>query len=399
MWRNKADLDTMSIDDLYNNLEGVKSSQEIQTTRTRKAQEWSVPVETFTSTALVSCDGLSGYDWSDQAKEGPNYALIFGLLISKIDGGYVAFRGNPKGGKITGKRVQNNNNHFCEMKGILRQIVWQEPTTNESFAERMNMDTKMEAAKTMLADPKFLTTFSLAEADLILLAMLQNRVFSNWLFDIDALTRTMNYDPITAGTQSNGFTDPKSSHDDGSKPSSDNGKKVDEDPRKDSECNDQEKEENVNSTNNVNVASTNEVNVVGGKTSIEFPDDLNMPALEDYSIFYFTRNDEDDGVMVDMNNLYKTIQDERGIVIRNKARLVAQGYIQEEGINYDEVFATVVRIKAIRLFLAYASIKNFMVYQMDVKSVFLYGKIEEEVYVCQPPGFGLDKIQYFPRSE
>ncbi|GJV67123.1 putative ribonuclease H-like domain-containing protein [Tanacetum coccineum] len=80
-------------------------------------------------------------------------------------------------------------------------------------------------------------------------------------------------------------------------------------------------------------------------------------------------------------------KDERGIVIKNKARLVAQGYTQEEGIYYDEVFAPVSRIKAIRLFLAYASFKDFVVYQMDVKSAFLYGKIEEEVYVCQPPGF------------
>ncbi|GJX63276.1 putative ribonuclease H-like domain-containing protein [Tanacetum coccineum] len=80
-------------------------------------------------------------------------------------------------------------------------------------------------------------------------------------------------------------------------------------------------------------------------------------------------------------------KDERGIVIKNKARLVAQGYTQEEGIDYDEVFAPVARIEAIRLFLAYASFKDFVVYQMDVKSAFLYGKIEEEVYVCQPPGF------------
>ncbi|GJX25429.1 putative ribonuclease H-like domain-containing protein [Tanacetum coccineum] len=62
------------------------------------------------------------------------------------------------------------------------------------------------------------------------------------------------------------------------------------------------------------------------------------------------------------------------------------GYTQEEGIDYDEVFAPVARIEAIRLFLAYASFKDFVVYQMDVKSAFLYGKIEEEVYVCQPPG-------------
>ncbi|GKD32975.1 uncharacterized mitochondrial protein-like protein, partial [Tanacetum coccineum] len=165
----------------------------------------------------------------------------------------------------------------------------------------------------------------------------------DWLFDIDALTRTMNYDPIVAGTQSNGFAgtkasdnagqarketepvkyyillplwtadppfsqDPKSSHDDGSKPSSDDGKKVDEDPRKDSEYNDQEKEDNVNNTNNVNVASTNEVNIVGEKTSIELPFDPNMPALEDYSTFDFSRDDEDAGAEADINNLDTTIQ-------------------------------------------------------------------------------------------
>ncbi|GKG02654.1 hypothetical protein Tco_0310290, partial [Tanacetum coccineum] len=151
----------------------------------------------------------------------------------------------------------------------------------------------------------------------------------DWLFDINAVTRTMNYEPIVAGIQSNGFActkasdyagqarketepvkdyfllplwtvnppfsqDPKSSRDDGSKPSSDDGKKVDEDPRKDSEYKDQEKEDNVNNTNNINVASTNEVNTVGGKTSIELLDDPIMPALEDYSIFDFIRNDKDD---------------------------------------------------------------------------------------------------------
>nr|GEY19047.1 copia protein [Tanacetum cinerariifolium] len=79
--------------------------------------------------------------------------------------------------------------------------------------------------------------------------------------------------------------------------------------------------------------------------------------------------------------------DKRGIVIRNKARLVAQGNTQEEGIDYDEVFAPVATIEAIRLFLAYASLKDFIAYQMDAKSAFLYGKIEEEVYVCQPLGF------------
>nr|GEW89635.1 hypothetical protein [Tanacetum cinerariifolium] len=83
----------------------------------------------------------------------------------------------------------------------------------------------------------------------------------------------------------------------------------------------------------------------------------------------------------------KNKKDERGIVVRNKARLVAQGHTQEEWIDYDEVFAPVARIEVIRLFLAYASFIGFTVYQMDVKSAFLYGTIDEEVYVIQPPGF------------
>ncbi|GJT24067.1 putative ribonuclease H-like domain-containing protein [Tanacetum coccineum] len=85
--------------------------------------------------------------------------------------------------------------------------------------------------------------------------------------------------------------------------------------------------------------------------------------------------------------VYRNKKDKRGIVIRNKARLVAQGHTQEEGIDYDEVFAPVARIEPIGLFLAYVSYMGFMVFQMDVKSAFLYGRIEEEVYVCQPPGF------------
>ncbi|GJT83502.1 putative ribonuclease H-like domain-containing protein [Tanacetum coccineum] len=85
--------------------------------------------------------------------------------------------------------------------------------------------------------------------------------------------------------------------------------------------------------------------------------------------------------------ILKNKRDARGIVVRNKARLVAQGHRQEEGIDYDEVFAPVARIEAIRLFLAFASYMGFMVYQMDVKSAFLYGSIDEEVYVTQPKGF------------
>ncbi|GJV41473.1 putative ribonuclease H-like domain-containing protein, partial [Tanacetum coccineum] len=85
--------------------------------------------------------------------------------------------------------------------------------------------------------------------------------------------------------------------------------------------------------------------------------------------------------------VFRNKRDERSIIVKNKARLVAQGQKQEEGINYDEVFSPVARIEAIRLFLVFASYKGFLVYKMDVKSAFVYGKIKEEVYVHQPPGF------------
>nr|GFB10473.1 retrovirus-related Pol polyprotein from transposon TNT 1-94 [Tanacetum cinerariifolium] len=85
--------------------------------------------------------------------------------------------------------------------------------------------------------------------------------------------------------------------------------------------------------------------------------------------------------------IFKNKKNESSLVIRNKARLVAVGYSQQEGIDYDETFAPVAQIEAIRLFLAYAAHKDFTVFQMDVKTVFLNGILKEEVYVGQPPGF------------
>nr|GEX31156.1 hypothetical protein [Tanacetum cinerariifolium] len=95
--------------------------------------------------------------------------------------------------------------------------------------------------------------------------------------------------------------------------------------------------------------------------------------------------------------ILKNKRDTRGIVVRNKARIVAQGNRQEEGIDYDEVFAPIARIEAIRLFLAFASDMGFLVYQMDVKSAFLYGRIEEEVYVTQPKGT-IDKNLFLKKN-
>nr|GFA36984.1 hypothetical protein [Tanacetum cinerariifolium] len=129
----------------------------------------------------------------------------------------------------------------------------------------------------------------------------------------------------------------------------------------------QEEKDIVNNTNRVNVvsstlnAASNEVNDVGRKLSIKLPDGLNMLKLEDISIFEDSNKDVF-GAEVDLNNLESTFQ----------------GHTQEEGIDYDEVFALVTRIEAIRFFLAYASFKEFVVYQMDVKSAFLYEKIKKE---------------------
>ncbi|KAJ9547553.1 hypothetical protein OSB04_020096 [Centaurea solstitialis] len=91
--------------------------------------------------------------------------------------------------------------------------------------------------------------------------------------------------------------------------------------------------------------------------------------------------------IIDLKWIFKNKKDEDGIVTRNKARLVAKGFKQQAGIDYDETFAPVARIEAIRIFLAYATHKNFTVYQMDMKTAFLNGELKEEVYVTQPEGF------------
>ncbi|GJY97190.1 retrovirus-related pol polyprotein from transposon TNT 1-94 [Tanacetum coccineum] len=153
-----------------------------------------------------------------------------------------------------------------------------------------------------------------------------------------------------------------------------------------------------NNTNNVNVVNST-VNAAGSEVNV--PKKV-IQALKDPSLIEAMQEEllqfklQQVWTLVDLPNgkrtigtkwVYRNKKDERSIVIKNKARLVAQGYTQKEGIDYDEVFAPFARIEAIRLFLAYVSFIHFVVYQMDVKSAFLYETIEEKVYVCQPPGF------------
>ncbi|GJV07687.1 putative ribonuclease H-like domain-containing protein [Tanacetum coccineum] len=203
----------------------------------------------------------------------------------------------------------------------------------------------------------------------------------DWLFDIDALTRTMNYEPIIAGTQSNGFAGTKASNNAGQ-------------ARKEINADDGAMDDmnNLDTTTLTRKMSTN-LEEHGFKVIHALKDPSWIEAMQEELLQFKL---QEVWTLVDLPNgkraigskwVFRNKKDERGMVIRNKARLVAQGYTQKEGIDYDEFFAPIARIEAIRLFLAYASFKDFVVYQMDVKSAFLYGKIEEEVYVCQPPGF------------
>nr|GEX98776.1 hypothetical protein [Tanacetum cinerariifolium] len=91
--------------------------------------------------------------------------------------------------------------------------------------------------------------------------------------------------------------------------------------------------------------------------------------------------------IINMKWLWKNKRDEENTVIRNKYRLVAKGYAQKEGVNFEESFAPVAQLEAVQFFIVYAAHKSFTVYQMDVKTTFLYGPMKEEVYVNQPDGF------------
>ncbi|GJT24756.1 putative ribonuclease H-like domain-containing protein [Tanacetum coccineum] len=184
----------------------------------------------------------------------------------------------------------------------------------------------------------------------------------NWMFDLDFLTNTMNYIPVSVENQ------------------------VNVDAVEDVAPAAHETPSESSPKDNDSYSNT--------KLKKDHPKDQILGDLKSagsnkrkYSKGFFSTTS------IEAQNISQHLQDERNkrdersIVVKNKARLVAQGFRQEEGIDYDEVFAPVARIEAIRLFLAFASYMGFTVYQMDVKSAFLYGTIEEEVYVHQPPGF------------
>nr|GEX51517.1 retrovirus-related Pol polyprotein from transposon TNT 1-94 [Tanacetum cinerariifolium] len=360
--------------------------------------------------------------------------------------------------------IENQINHKVKI-GIKREFSVARTPQQNGVAERKNR-TLIEAASTMLADSLLPIPFW-AEAvntacyvqnkafrvfnsktrivqETLHINFLENKpnvagIGPKWLFDIDTLTMSMNYQPVVAGNQPNDNSDPHNTDDDVADAAFDvkknendvlvfanrsdrtDNKKHNEKAKKDDKGHSpvdspievmdlraEFEEFSFNSSNRVNVVnapvnaaspsvsptnSTNSFNTASPSVNAislnfgiadkslfvdpsKYPDDPDMPELED---IIYSDDEEDVRTEADLSNL------ETNIPISPIP--TTRGHTQEEGIDYNEVFAPVVRIEAIRLFLAYASLMGFMVYQMDVKSAFLYGTIKEEVYVCQPQGF------------
>nr|GEX53517.1 ribonuclease H-like domain-containing protein [Tanacetum cinerariifolium] len=330
-----------------------------------------------------------------------------------------------------GTEFKNNDlNQFCGIKGIKREFSVPRTPQQNGITERKNK-TLIEATRTMLADLLLPIPFW-AEA-VNTACYVQNRVL---------VTKPQNktpYELLHGLTPSISFMRPlailsaqSKKHDDKTKREA-KGKSPVESLTRYKNLSAEFKdlsdnsiiEDNVvgtlvpaigqlspNNTNTFSAAgpSNAAASLTHGKSSCidtsQLPDDPNMPELEDIT---YSDDEDDVGADADFKNLETSITVSPISTTRvHKDHLVTQiigdlslatqtrsmtrvakdqGHTQEEGIHYEEVFAPVARIEAIRLFLAYASFMGFMVYQMDVKSAFLYGTIEEKVYVCQPPGF------------
>nr|GEW92946.1 putative ribonuclease H-like domain-containing protein [Tanacetum cinerariifolium] len=329
------------------------------------------------------------------------------------DGGFVSFGDGE--GRISGK-------------GIKREFSVATTPQQNDVAKKKNK-TLIEAARTMYSVvSKAMRVFN--KRTRIVEETLNIRFLENspnvkgngpdWLFDIDSLILSMNYELVVARKQTKG---PKDSAVDAGKKATevdesrvlDNGGQDDLVTKSEFErlIQQERQTKHINSTNSFNTVSSpvstagpsfantalpSPINDAGTLASVEEEIDMNNVVLS-YTIpnaplTKFLKDHPKDQPIGSIETpaigtklAFRNKKDEKGIVVKNKARLVAQGDTQEEGIDYDEVFAQVARIEAIRLLLAYASFKDFVVYQIDVKSDFLYGKIKEDVYVCQPPGF------------
>nr|GEZ05376.1 putative ribonuclease H-like domain-containing protein [Tanacetum cinerariifolium] len=430
VWRNKADLDTISIDDLYHNFKIVE--QEVKRTVTLSSslgsQNMAFPLS-FGSINEVDTANIQVSTVSTPVSTVSSYDNTANLSDANV----YAFRANqPNGSQLVYEDLEQI--HEDDLEEI--DLKWQLALLS------------MRARRTRKVEENLHITF------------LENKPMiagggPEWLFDIDALSKSMNYAPVPAGTHSNDFAGKGASFD----ADSDGHNKDKHGPSQASKSDNQKRPNAESSTKTINTIRP--VNTAT-PTYVDYPSDHLKPDLEDTRIFDDAYDDRDKGAESDYNNLeivisvslipsnrihkdhpkeqiigevntavqtrkmakqneagsyarraspvqatkcldiggftswkkaigtkwvYRNKRDQQGILVKNKAKLVAQGHRQEEGIDYDEFFAHVAQIEAIRLFLAYASFMDFPVYQIDVKSAFLYGSIEEKAYVSQPSGF------------
>nr|GEX35921.1 putative ribonuclease H-like domain-containing protein [Tanacetum cinerariifolium] len=265
---------------------------------------------------------------------------------------------------------------FCDIKGIKREFSVPRTPQRNGVAERKNK-TLIQAARTMLVDSKLPTTFWTESVNIACYVL-------NRALVIKPHNKTP-YELIRF--QTNGIAGTKDNIVAGQAEKK-------KEPEQDSLVS------NVGPSF-VNAASPSPINVAGTPASNNafeehpferfspFKNAFSLPhvpivtPINDTGIFGNAYDDEAVEEEVDMNNVVSSYT----IPGAPLTKFLKDHPKDQEGIDYDEVFAPVARIKSIRLFMAYASFKDFVVYQIDVKSAFLYGKIKDEVYVCQPPCF------------
>ncbi|GJV48485.1 putative ribonuclease H-like domain-containing protein [Tanacetum coccineum] len=299
----------------------------------------------------------------------------------EIDGGFVAFRDF----KLTDEshvllRVPRKDNMYSvDLKNVFPQggltCLFAKATPDESNlwhrrSDMLNFKTmkKLEGNNTQASCRKPALSFMRPFGCPVIILNTIDHLGT-------ALTNSMNYKPVVARNQSNGEEEMK----DAVVPGYESGYTM---KRKDND------DENVGAEADMNNLDAFRAWSVFSKYKIHKDHTIDQIIGDLNSVPQtrrMTKNLKEHGVMQDELLQFKLQKVWTVVDLPNGKRAI--GYTQEEGIDYDKVFAPVAKIEAIMLFLAYALSKDFVVYQIDVKSAFLYGKIEEEVYVCQPPGF------------
>nr|GEX05346.1 putative ribonuclease H-like domain-containing protein [Tanacetum cinerariifolium] len=393
-------------------------------TRNKEVQRRNVPVENSTSNALVSlCDGVGSYDWSFQEEEEPtNYALMAftSSSSSSSDNEVSDSEDESKGEPMPTQKAPSFVQPTGHVKTPRPSI---KPVEHPILAANLRKDIPKSRGHGNSRNRKacFVSVLtrsrivSLSAARPINTAVSQTKVhhpryvaFGRNLkggkitgiqehFDADKAGEGNVQQYVLFPLGSSGSKDPQNPNDDTTFKVKEPESKVYVSPSssaKTKKHDDKTKREDKGKIPAIWQSSTNSTNTFssdGPSNSVvsptlgkslyadpsQYPNDLNMPALEDIT---YSDDDEDVGAEANFSNL------ETNITVSPIPTTRVHKDHHEEGIDYEEVFAPVARIEAIRLFLAYASFMGFMVYQMDVKSAFLYGTIEEEVYVCQPPG-------------